>query len=193
CRARLDAPSRAGEDSPAPDDLLALQDRLLQLLRPEGPAAVMSAGQPAAPAQYFADLRLVCSLLSGDWPHSRHLIASHGLAESLSTGTSPARPAPGPGGTRSAMPRRWTRARPPLTRTPGTRPPGQLRSRAHPRAPARRLVQRALPPHRREHPAAPPRRRPPPGPDIRRRLARRGRRLPRHRPPLPQSIPRLGS
>ncbi len=97
CRARLDAPSRAGEDSPAPDDLLALQDRLLQLLPPEGPAAVMSVGQPTAPAQYFADLRLVCSLLSGAWPHSRHLIASHGLAESLdrhiasTTGTRPRR------------------------------------------------------------------------------------------------------
>jgi hypothetical protein len=83
CRTRLDAPSRAEEDSPAPDDLLALQDRLLQLLRPEGPAAVMSVGQPAAPAQYFADLRLICSLLSGAWPHSRHLITSHGLAKSL--------------------------------------------------------------------------------------------------------------
>ena len=82
CRARLDAPSPgAGEDLPAPDDLLALQDRLLQLLRPEGPAAVISVGQPATPAQYFADLRLVSSLISGAWPHSRHLIASHGLAE----------------------------------------------------------------------------------------------------------------
>jgi hypothetical protein len=84
CRARLDAPSPgAGEDSPAPGDLLALQDRLLQLLRPEGPEAVISVGQPTAPAQYFADLRLVSSLLSGAWPHSRHLIASHGPAESL--------------------------------------------------------------------------------------------------------------
>ena len=117
CGARLDAPARAGEDSPAPGDLLALQDRLLQLLRPEGPAAVMSVGQPAAPAQYFADLRLVCSLLNGAWPHSRNLIASPAWP-SASTSTSPARAAPGPGGTRSAIPRRWTRARAPPSSPP---------------------------------------------------------------------------
>ena len=34
-------------------------------------------------------------------------------------------------------------------------------------------------PRARRHPAAPPRRSPPPGPDLRRRLTRRGRRLPR--------------
>ena len=83
CGARLDAPARAGEDSPAPDDLLALQDRLLQLLRPGEPAAVMSVGQPATPAQYFADLRLVCSLINGTWPHSRNLITGPGMAECL--------------------------------------------------------------------------------------------------------------
>ena len=229
---------------------------------PEGPAAVMSVGHPATPAQYFADLRLVCSLINGAWPHSRNLITGPGMAESLDQyitstgGTAPrrhtlcdtppldARPGaaliaaaarildggdlrvlgelltPARDGASRKTPRgRWIRryqraghdcsdgfrdALEPLvnsfqrtdrriTRTPGTRPADQLRSRAHPRAPARRLVPRALPPHRREHPAAPPRRRPPPGPDIRRRLARRGRRLPRHRPPLPQGIPRLSS
>jgi hypothetical protein len=83
CGARLDAPARAGEDSPVSDDLLALQGRLLQLLDPEGPAAAVSVGQPATPAQYFADLRLVCSLINGAWPHSRNLIAGPGMAESL--------------------------------------------------------------------------------------------------------------
>ena len=83
CGARLDDPPRAGEDSPAPDDQLALQDRLLQLLGPEGRPAAMSACHPATPAQYFADLRLVCSLLNGTWPHSRNLIAGPGMAESL--------------------------------------------------------------------------------------------------------------
>ena len=34
CGARLDVPAPAGEGSPVPDDLLALQDRLLQLLSP---------------------------------------------------------------------------------------------------------------------------------------------------------------
>jgi hypothetical protein len=61
----------------------ALQDRLLQLLHPEGPATVMSAGQPATPARYFADLRLICSLLNGAWPQSRNLIACPAMAESL--------------------------------------------------------------------------------------------------------------
>jgi hypothetical protein len=83
CGARLDAPAQAAEGSPAPDDLLALQDRLLQLLSPGEPAAVMSVGQPATNVQYFADLRLVCSLISGAWPHSQTLITGPGTAESL--------------------------------------------------------------------------------------------------------------
>jgi hypothetical protein len=36
-----------------------LQGRLLQLLSPVGPPAAMSAGQPATPAQYFADLKSI--------------------------------------------------------------------------------------------------------------------------------------
>jgi TniQ len=83
CGARLDAPAQAAEGSPAPDDLLALQDRLLQLLRPGEPAAVMSVGQLATTAQYFADLRLTCSLINGAWPHSRNLITGPGMAECL--------------------------------------------------------------------------------------------------------------
>jgi hypothetical protein len=84
CGATLDAPARAEEDSPVSDDLLALQSQLLQLLNPEGPAAAMSVGHPATPAQYFADLRLICSLINGTWPHSRNLITGPGLAQSLS-------------------------------------------------------------------------------------------------------------
>ena len=83
CGARLDDPARAGGDSPVSGDLLALQGRLLQLLSPEGPAAAMSVGQPATPVQYFADLRLVCSLINGAWPRSRNLITGPGTAESL--------------------------------------------------------------------------------------------------------------
>jgi hypothetical protein len=83
CGARLDIPARPGEESRACDDLLALQDWLLQLLSPGEPAAVASVGQPATPVQYFADLRLVCSLLNGAWPHSRTLIAGPGMADSL--------------------------------------------------------------------------------------------------------------
>lgn len=83
CQAWLGGPAPAAEESPAPDDLLILQDRLLQLLHPEGPATVMSTGRPAAPAQYFADLRLVCSLINGAWPHSRNLITGPGMADHL--------------------------------------------------------------------------------------------------------------
>ena len=43
----------------------------------------MSIGQPATTAQYFADLRLVCSLINGAWPHSQNLITGPGTAESL--------------------------------------------------------------------------------------------------------------
>ena len=97
CGARLDAPARAGEDSLATDGLLALQDRLLQILQAEEPANAMSVGQPATPARYFADLRLVCSLLNGAWPHSRNLITSPGTADDLDqyiasiSGTAPRR------------------------------------------------------------------------------------------------------
>jgi hypothetical protein len=83
CQAWLGSHAPATEDSPVPDDLLALQDRLLQLLRPEGPATVMSVGQPATPTQYLADLRMVCSLINGAWPHSRNLITSPGMADYL--------------------------------------------------------------------------------------------------------------
>jgi hypothetical protein len=97
CGARLDVPARDRNDSLATDDLLAVQDRLLQLLNPGEQAAVMSVGQAATPARYFADLRLICSLLSGAWPHSRHLITGPGMAEDLdqyiasTSGTGPRR------------------------------------------------------------------------------------------------------
>jgi hypothetical protein len=87
-RGQVDAPAPADEDSPATNDLLALQDRLLQTLRAEEPANVMSVGQPATPAQYFADLRLVCILINGP-----------------RTGTAPitARACPGRGGARRQL------------------------------------------------------------------------------------------
>ena len=56
---------------------------MLQLLSPAGPATTVSVGQPATPAQYFSDLRLVCSLINGAWPHSQDLIAGPGMAECL--------------------------------------------------------------------------------------------------------------
>ena len=59
-----------------------VQDRLLQMLNPGEPArSITSVGQPAMPARYFADLRLVCSLLNGAWPHSRDLITAPGMGQ----------------------------------------------------------------------------------------------------------------
>jgi hypothetical protein len=83
CRAWLCSPAPATEDRAVTDDLLAMQNRLLQLLRPEEPASVMSVGQPATAAQYFADLRIICSLINGAWPRSRNLITGAGLADYL--------------------------------------------------------------------------------------------------------------
>ncbi len=90
-------PTAAAEDSPALADLLALQLRLLSLLQPDGPATVVSAGHPATAAQYFADLRLVCSLITGAWPASRNLIPAPDLtdaADQYVTGLSSVQPRP---------------------------------------------------------------------------------------------------
>src|ERR1039457_629457 len=81
----------------------------LQLLRADEPAAVTSVGQPATPAEYFADLRLVCSLINGAWPHSRNLIAGPGTAQCLDQYIA---------STPSPTPRRWTRGRPPPSSPP---------------------------------------------------------------------------
>lgn len=111
CGARLDAPARDREDHLATDDLLTTQDRLLQLLSPAEPAGIISVGQPATPAQYFADLRLVCSLLNGAWPHSQNLITGPGMAESLDQHIA---------STSGATPRRHTLCdTPPLDARPG--------------------------------------------------------------------------
>jgi hypothetical protein len=76
CGARLDTFEAIRAGGPcAPEDLLALQDRLLALLHPQGPATTVSVGIPAPAAQYFADLRMVCGLVNGAWPASRDLIA----------------------------------------------------------------------------------------------------------------------
>lgn len=85
CQARLDNPAKApgAEDSEIPGGLLTLQARLLALLQPDGPATVISVGRPTTAARYFADLRLVCSLISGAWPASRNLIPAPGLADAV--------------------------------------------------------------------------------------------------------------
>jgi hypothetical protein len=43
----------------------------------------MSVGHPATPLQYFADLRLVTSLITGAWPATRNLIPAPDLADTV--------------------------------------------------------------------------------------------------------------
>ena len=80
CGQRLDDPA----DPEVPTaELLELQQRLTSLLLPDGPAVVMSAGEPCSPRQYFTDLRLVSYLAITTWPGTRHLAPGSRLAESV--------------------------------------------------------------------------------------------------------------
>ena len=65
CGARLDQTRRRRQASPR---LIALQDKILGLLDPDGPASTLSAGMPASPASYFADLRALGLLACSTWP-----------------------------------------------------------------------------------------------------------------------------
>jgi hypothetical protein len=80
CGQRLD--STDGSDVPAAE-VLELQQRLTALLRPDGPAQVMSAGEPCSPQQYFTDLRLVSYLAVTTWPGMRHLAPASQLARAV--------------------------------------------------------------------------------------------------------------
>ena len=84
-RARLDQTEPRRQASPG---LLALQDKILGLLDPDGPASTVSAGMPASPASYFADLRALGLLACSTWPAARHLSPSEDTA-APSTSTSP--------------------------------------------------------------------------------------------------------
>jgi TniQ len=88
CAARLDLPlppADAGQLPGADLDILhAASNRLLDLLQPDGPTAVLSAGGPATPAQYFADLRLASGLISAAWPASGPLFPTPALAGAFS-------------------------------------------------------------------------------------------------------------
>jgi hypothetical protein len=72
--------SSAQSVSPAepPDGLskaLGIQEHLLRLLDPHGPALTVSGGDPATPAQYFTDLRILACLITASWPAARDLAA----------------------------------------------------------------------------------------------------------------------
>jgi hypothetical protein len=55
---------------------LDLQARILDLLRPDGSVSTSSVGQPATPANYIIDLRILACLVTASWPAARPLAPS---------------------------------------------------------------------------------------------------------------------
>jgi hypothetical protein len=80
CGARLD---HAGPRQHASSGLLAFQDKILSLLDPDGPASTVSAGLPAPPGSYFADLRALSLLAYSTWPAARDLSPSEEIAAAI--------------------------------------------------------------------------------------------------------------
>jgi hypothetical protein len=80
CGARLDQTGNRRAASPALSDL---QDKILSLLTPGGPASALSAGQPARPSGYFADLLAIGVLACSTWPATRHLSPSEDTAAAI--------------------------------------------------------------------------------------------------------------
>jgi hypothetical protein len=80
CGARLD---QTGSRRPAAPGLAALQDKVLGLLDPGGPASALSAGQPTRPSGYFADLLAIGLLACSTWPAARHLSPSEDTAAAI--------------------------------------------------------------------------------------------------------------
>ena len=80
CGARLDQDSQCRPASPG---LIALQDKILGILDPDGPAATLSAGMPAPPASYFSDLRALALLACSTWPAARHLSPDEDAASAV--------------------------------------------------------------------------------------------------------------
>ena len=80
CGTRLD---QTGSRRPATPGLAALQDKILGLLGPGGPASALSAGQPARPSGYFADLLAIGVLACSTWPAVRHLSPSEDIAAAI--------------------------------------------------------------------------------------------------------------
>src|SRR5262249_53247323 len=80
CGARLD---QTGSRRPASPGLAGLQGKILGLLEPGGPASVLSAGQPARPSGYFADLHVTVLLACSTWPAARPLSPSEDTAAAI--------------------------------------------------------------------------------------------------------------
>jgi TniQ len=80
CGARLD---QSQGRRPADPRLIALQGEILDLLDPDGAGITISAGMPATPAGYFADLRALGLLACWTWPSVRHLSPSEDTAAAI--------------------------------------------------------------------------------------------------------------
>jgi hypothetical protein len=80
CGARLDQPEGR---RPASPELITVQDKILDLLRPGGSGRTLSAGQPTSPPGYFADLQAVGLLACSTWPEARHLSPSEETASAI--------------------------------------------------------------------------------------------------------------
>lgn len=80
CGTRLDQP---GYRQPASPEALTLQHKILALLDPSGPASTLSAGQPASPPGYFADLQEIGLLACATWPAARHLSPDEATASAV--------------------------------------------------------------------------------------------------------------
>lgn len=80
CGARLD---QARHGRRASTSLIALQAKILDLLRPDGPVSTLSAGLPAPPVRYFADLRALGLLACSTWPAARPLSPAEEAASAV--------------------------------------------------------------------------------------------------------------
>ena len=77
-------PTRASTPRTASPELLELQEKILSLLAPDGPAQTISAGQPPTdPAHYFIDLQALTLLICSTWPATRPLSPSETTATAI--------------------------------------------------------------------------------------------------------------
>lgn len=76
CEARLDNPASSSEEQEVDGQLLALQQRILDMLDPNSPATTTVLGQTTPVARYFADLRLLTTLIQMSWSRAREVAVS---------------------------------------------------------------------------------------------------------------------
>jgi hypothetical protein len=76
CEARLDEPPSSPQEQEVDGQLLAFQQRILDMLDPSLPATATILGQATPVAQYFADLRLLTTLIQMSWSRAREIAAS---------------------------------------------------------------------------------------------------------------------